>query len=840
MSLIFTRTFVKCLATGYLALFYLTMAFAESAPGGSAWTCPEEHVYINCGELHDDLSYYGAPKATYGYGHEVHIEGPYEHKYLDKCGLGKITRKWKIKYHYEWYWCEQTIHIKAGYGGTFDGHHDVWWPKDYHMKTCEKSLHPDYLPGGYNWPEFKHKGCSKLGLRYEDKVHPYSNHSQGGYGYDHHGNPCKVIFRTWELIDWCQYDSHYGKTHYGKIPGRWEYIQKIYIYDDHAPEIKVCPENIEVSSGDCEGKKTYVEIPPVEATDNCGDVYYAYTRKHLGYDPYHNGYGSSSSGINYSGNNASGYYEPGQTIVTYKAYDVCGNTTTCEFVVTVTAEDTKPPRVLAITSLTVSLVQSDSNDGKIEVWPSEFNTSSSDNCTPAEDLKYELEQSVFTCEDYGTNQVKFTVTDEAGNSDYAIVQVIVQANSFDCIGGTVAGNIVADDGSGVDNVEVTIMDEMHDMTDLEGAFTFENLPLGRELTIQPYKNSDAREGVDMYDYALLMLHVEGIREITDPHKLMAADVDNNHVIDSEDLLALQRVIIGIDRSFPNNTSWKFVSMAYDFPDSLSVLDVDMPEQHPFSLLEKSEMHMDFRGVKVGDLGSIVEPTVGGDVENEVSLVISDQIAEANEVLTVPFSFDKATRTNALSFTLNLDHTQLDLVNIREGSLAKAGTLTFIPVDKQGDFIAATWYASEEVAFNADENLFELVVRAKRDMYLNHAVQISSAFAPAVSGGESVGTQVLILTTKDLDMNQQGLALFQNRPNPFKAETSIGFHMPEAGNADLRIMDSHGKMVLQREAYFGKGYQEMRIEKADLSTDGLLFYQLTHNGITKTKKMLILD
>ena len=838
MSLISTRTKVWHLLPCLITLMCLPVTI-QAAEGGSAWTCPEEHVYIKCGELHSDLNYYGYPKATYGYGHQVHIEGPYEHQYLNQCGLGKVTRKWKIKYHYETYWCEQTIHIKEGYGGSFDGHHDVWWPKDYHLKSCESSMHPDELPAGHNWPEFKHKGCSKLGLRYKDKAHPYKSHGHGGYGgYGHHHEPCKVIHRTWELIDWCQYDSHHAKTHYGSSPGRWEYIQKIYVYDDYAPEIESCPENIEVSSGDCEGSKMYVEIPKVHATDNCGEVYYAYSRKHLGTDSYHSDYGHSSGGVVYSGNNASGYFEPGQTLVTYKAIDICGNTSTCEFVVTVKAEDTKPPSVLAITSLTVSLVQNDTNDGQIQIWPSEFNTSSHDNCTSEENLKFELEPSVFTCEDFGTNKVKFIVTDEAGNSDFAEVQVIVQANSFDCMGGVVVGSIVSDAGVGVDKVEVTLMDDTRKMTGVDGAFEFDNLPLGRNLHITPYKNTDVREGVDMYDYALVMLHVDGILEITDPFKLLAADVDANGVVDYEDLISLQRVIIGIDKTFPNNTSWRFVSMDYEFPDTMSALELEMPESHFFSFVESRETELAFHGIKIGDVGSLNKEGIGKDGER--ALVTTDQLIDAQQQIHIPITFEEGTSANTVSFTLDMDASKLEIVEVLEGSLTRKGRLDLTTLGDDGSALAGTWYSIDEESFEPDETLFEIVAKAKQPLVLSSGLSISSTYAPAVTSGQSTGTSDLKLVFKDGDFGLAELLLYQNSPNPFVAETVIGFYMPKTGEADLTILDAKGKSVWQQNGHFEKGYQEITLDRSVLNASGLMFYQLSHNGQTNTKKMIVID
>ena len=122
MSLTTTRTLLQCLCIMTLLFTTTHKGHAEELEmGGSPYHCPEEHVYIYCGELHSDYDYYGYPKALYGHEKDVHIYPPTIHEELDACGRGKIVRKWKIKYHYDWLWCEQTIHIKDKYGSGFDG-----------------------------------------------------------------------------------------------------------------------------------------------------------------------------------------------------------------------------------------------------------------------------------------------------------------------------------------------------------------------------------------------------------------------------------------------------------------------------------------------------------------------------------------------------------------------------------------------------------------------------------------------------------------------------------------------------------------------------------------------
>ncbi len=828
-----TQTLLLRLCTCLLMTVSLTHA-AQGDAGSKPFHCPDEHVYIYCGELHSNLDYYGYPKPLYGYG-SIQVYGPEVHEHLDKCGKGKITRRWKIKHHYDWYWCEQTIHIKEPHGsyGSFDGHKDVHWPKDYDMKECEGDMHPDHLPHGYNWPKFQHHGCAKLGLRYADKVYPYS-HGHHGYGYGYGHRPCKVVHRTWELIDWCQYNSHYGS--YGHPSGKWTYVQKIYLHDHEAPEITSCPDNIKVEVSDCDAGKVYVEIPKITAKDNCGEVYYAHSRKFLGADDYSSSHNSQGGGVNYSGPDASGYFHPGKTLVTLKAFDICGNKDECEFIVEVVAKDNVPPSVIGISSVTASLMMADTNDGTIEIWPEEFNSSSYDNCTAPEDLKFRLEPSTFTCEDYGPNEVKFIVEDEAGNSAYITVEVIIQANSFPCLGGVVSGNVMADANQGVDQVEVTLMQGMTQMTDAQGAFQFDDIPLGQEIYISGHKDTDPLRGVDMYDYAILSLHVDGYKEIEDPKRLIAADIDGSGVIDFMDLRAMRRLITGIDQNFTSNTSWKIYDARFEFADTTNPLTVELPAYYEIKPYNGGDMRIEFEAIKIGDVASahLSAPVEEDAGVGESILVVKDRVAAPGEVFSVPFTFDQERSANSISFTLDLDPTQVEIMEIDGGSLEQKGHLDFVQAE-EGD-LAAIWYSLGERTFNPDEVLFAVTLRATRSVALSRGMQINSTLADAKTFGISQGDSDIQLRYQSPDLGEE-LKLYQNSPNPFKEETNIAFYVAEPGQVQLTIKDANGKTFYRHSANYAKGLQQVTVRRSELRASGLLFYELQQGNLRRTKKML---
>ncbi|NND08847.1 MAG: tandem-95 repeat protein [Saprospiraceae bacterium] len=87
-------------------------------------------------------------------------------------------------------------------------------------------------------------------------------------------------------------------------------------------------------------------------------------------------------------------------------------------------------------------------------------------------------------------------------------------------------------------------------------------------------------------------------------------------------------------------------------------------------------------------------------------------------------------------------------------------------------------------------------------------------------------------------NGGGFKLYQNRPNPFEEETSIGFYLPKAASATLRIYDVTGRLLKVIEGDYAKGYQEVEVHARDINTRGMLYYQLDTDKFIATKRMVL--
>jgi hypothetical protein len=80
-------------------------------------------------------------------------------------------------------------------------------------------------------------------------------------------------------------------------------------------------------------------------------------------------------------------------------------------------------------------------------------------------------------------------------------------------------------------------------------------------------------------------------------------------------------------------------------------------------------------------------------------------------------------------------------------------------------------------------------------------------------------------------------LYQNRPNPFRSITVVGFDLPDADQVRLTIFDIQGRQLKVIEGSYGQGYNEIELSAMDLGATGVLYYQLETTGYTATRRMI---
>ena len=113
--------------------------------------------------------------------------------------------------------------------------------------------------------------------------------------------------------------------------------------------------------------------------------------------------------------------ETGTATVEITVTDPSGNTTTQ--ITTVTIVDDLPPTAACVANSSITLAL-DAN-GQAMLTPEEVDNGSADNFS---DVTLSLSQTIFTCDDLGSNEVTLFVTDEDGNQSTCTSTVVVEDN----------------------------------------------------------------------------------------------------------------------------------------------------------------------------------------------------------------------------------------------------------------------------------------------------------------------------------------------------------------------------------------------------------------------------
>lgn len=87
---------------------------------------------------------------------------------------------------------------------------------------------------------------------------------------------------------------------------------------------------------------------------------------------------------------------------------------------------------------------------------------------------------------------------------------------------------------------------------------------------------------------------------------------------------------------------------------------------------------------------------------------------------------------------------------------------------------------------------------------------------------------------------EGFQLFQNRPNPFRQATTIGFQLPEQTSAVISVFDLTGRKIREIKGDYSKGYHEIELLQTAFHTTGIYYYRFDSDRYTAMKKMILIE
>ena len=94
----------------------------------------------------------------------------------------------------------------------------------------------------------------------------------------------------------------------------------------------------------------------------------------------------------------------------------------------------------------------------------------------------------------------------------------------------------------------------------------------------------------------------------------------------------------------------------------------------------------------------------------------------------------------------------------------------------------------------------------------------------------------LFTSKTPDNDR--LALYQNRPNPFRDKTIIGYYVPLSCEITMKFYEAGGKLVREQKEWAEAGFHEMEFSLQNYIGGAILYYELVTPVGSLTRKMIV--
>jgi hypothetical protein len=521
-----------------------------------------------------------------------------------------------------------------------------------------------------------------------------------------------------------------------------------------------------------------------------------------------------------------------------RAGDGCGNfdVDILEFCVT----PDKAPAPICIQTLTVTLMPDGNGGGMAPIWATDFIASDVTDCFGNVIDKYsiyteeEATEAGFApavgrlgidlrCEDFGEDvNVRVYAIDDAGNAEYCSAEVEVQVSEEDLCEerASVSGMIATQDDDAIGGVAVTLTGASNTdetvMTADNGQYEFASLEIGGDFSI--FAEYDAEfdlTAVTVTDIVAITNHILGSNLLDTGYDHVAADVNMDAEVNIFDLVAMRRVILGLDAELnAEGITWRFVEGRYNLtPDNWMIT---FPEVYNVNNLPGNLRDGDFVGV---ELGNVVRPRGG---RAALELKVDDAQLAAGQTHTIQIrNGELAGFQGTLELSAGLE--LLDVAYEGEGAMN---------LNRAGEGMIA-------MAFTGPA-LISLEVRATENLQVGDVIRLTDAITYREGTAANGGAGELSLHFEgDFAPAFTQNELFQNTPNPVSETTTIRFELAQAGPATLTLRDAAGRVVLVRNLDAVAGANQLELLRSDLGASGVLTYTLTAGEFIATKKMVVL-
>jgi hypothetical protein len=325
------------------------------------------------------------------------------------------------------------------------------------------------------------------------------------------------------------------------------------------------------------------------------------------------------------------------------------------------------------------------------------------------------------------------------------------------------------------------------VTNGDGIYSFTNVPAG-DYSIKASSDKPSR-GYSMKDCLSLLMYISGFLPL-DNIQLLAADVDNNNVVDRKDLNLMIAAWARPSITFPAG-NWKFDTQHFIAKNTKSE-DIPIP---PSS------------GTSTGDLGSVFLP--GSKPTTAINLAFANTNNVINSVVELPVKITSA--IPATGFGLSIDCP----VNFKIDEVIPS--IQGLNISIIGQTITVNWLDPNMKTIDLENSTTLFIIKGKSTNGNESTFSLGENSHLISKSGDFVYSAKIELPKLMLQNSASfAFALKGNFPNPFTGSTKIVYTLPASGNVEMKIFNIQGQLI----ATPVKGYQEAGLKELPFSGNSL--------------------
>ena len=286
---------------------------------------------------------------------------------------------------------------------------------------------------------------------------------------------------------------------------------------------------------------------------------------------------------------------------------------------------------------------------------------------------------------------------------------------------------------------------------------------------------------------------------------------------------------------PIGQSWTFVDAEQQFADEKrpfpysQVLEVDN--------LSEDHLHMDFVGVKMGDVNGnvLLQSTLLGITRSIETIELSELSRQGNRMVVGLTPNDDAELAGlqlslGLGSGVRIERITSDQIEIGEDN--------YTVIDGE---LRISWNSIQSIETNTDALIKIELTMDKAGMTLEETLSLKGDHLASEIYTEQNGE----FTTSDVHLqfasdDTEQFILEQNVPNPFNGTTVIRFYQPVDGDVSFRITDLSGRIIVRRTNRYSRGWHELTVDSDDLQGSGIYIYELSNGADLFRKKMITIE